>query len=91
MAKKIIETSQSTIARVAWLIQRRVGDIEKYEKYLSGEYIPPEWKGVSREQIETALRYERECLADLLDNDTIQHIINDFERLKLKYIREESK
>ena len=88
MARMVIDTSASLVGRVAWNIQKRIDNIEKFQNFLSGKVIPPEWKGVSRERIETALEYERQCLADCMDDDMIRFIANDFQRLRDMYLKE---
>lgn len=90
MAKKMIDMDLSKVARVAWLIQERVEDIEKFEKFLRGEYNPPAWKGVAKKTIEDELLCARESLASLLDDDTVNIIALDFKRLRNRYLQEGS-
>lgn len=91
MAKKMVDMELSKVARVAWLIQERVEDIEKFEKFLRGEYNPPKWKGVDKKQVEKELQYARESLASLLDDDTVNIIAIDFKRIRNRYLQEDSR
>lgn len=91
MARVVIDTSTGVFCRIAWGIQKRIDNIEKYQNFLSGKVVPPEWKGVSREQVEKALEWERQCLADFLGNDAIRSIKKDFQRLQDMYLKEEQK
>ena len=89
MARVVIDTDTGAVCRIAWGIQRRIDTIKKFENFLSGKVVPPEWKGVSREQIEKALEWERQCLVDFLSNDTVEAIKKDFQRLQDMYLKEE--
>lgn len=90
MSKQFIDTSVSATARIACIIQNMTGHIEKFEKFLSGEQVPPEWKGVNRNQIESALKYAQDCLSDATSEESIQLIAADFMEIRKKYIKKES-
>lgn len=87
MERSLIVRPDSVISRTAYLIDKRKQEIDKFTRFLNGAQIPG-WERVSREQI-IARAYERECLKDLLSEDTMKFIKMEFDKIQDEYIKED--
>lgn len=76
----------TTIARTAFLIDKRKQEIDLYTRFLNGERIPG-WENVHREIIVAAREYSCSCLSDLLSEDQIKLIKMDFDKIRSEYIK----
>ena len=88
MERTLTVRPDSVISRTAYLIDKRKREIEKFTRFLNGEKIPG-WENVSRGQILIARAYERECLKDLMSEDTVKFIKMEFDKITEEYIKED--
>ena len=85
MGRNLTVWPDSAIARTAYMIETRIRDIEKFNRFLNGASIP-EWKDVPRETVIKARQHTRDCLDDLLSYDTIRQIEHEFQQIRKEYI-----
>lgn len=88
MVRTLTVRPDSVISRTAYLIDKRKQEIEKFTRFLNGAKVPG-WENVSREQIIIARAYERECLKDLMSEDTMKFIKMEFDKIHEEYIKED--
>ena len=95
MAKALIVHDDSTLSRVAWLIEQRKEAIRWCEHVLKSkpEDLPTEYYHVNRDQVRQRLELERWCLNDLLEDIEDGLFVRELQKIEREYViaKEEEK
>lgn len=84
----LIIHDDSTISRVAWLLEQRKERITRYKLILSGnkDAAGDEYYNVNREAIEKALEIEKQLLDDLIDDILDDLFVPELHKIRDQYV-----